>query len=247
MLLSGVMLKMGVYGILKWIIPISPEAFVYYTPLVITLSVIGIVYGSVLAIKQKNVKRLIAFSSMAHVGLICAGVFSGNLQGLQGAVIQMVNHGVDVVGVFFIVEIIYSRLQSHKIESLGGLINKAPVLSIFFIIILLGNVALPLTNSFIGEFLLLYGVFEYNTVLSIFAGLTIILGAVYMLRMYKNVMLGPISDVNDAQFTDMNWSEILALTPIIAVIFIMGIYPKPFLDISEPAVKQLVEIINSNI
>jgi len=190
MLLSGIMLKMGTYSLIRWLLPILPMGVAKWGPLAITLCVIGIVYASIIAIKQRNLKNLLAYSSLAHVGLIAAGIFALNIQGLQGSVVQMVAHGVNVVGLFFCADIIFNRTHTNESNELGGIRNLAPQFSTMFIIIVLGSVALPLTNGFIGEFLLLYGIYEYNTWLSAFAGLTIILGAVYMLRMYKKVMLG---------------------------------------------------------
>ncbi|MBY0426230.1 MAG: NADH-quinone oxidoreductase subunit M [Cytophagales bacterium] len=244
MLLSGIMLKMGVFGFIRWVIPVVPLGFNQAVPVVIILAVVGMIYGSIIAIMQKDMKRLVAFSSMAHVGLIAAGIFAGNLQSLQGAVIQMLNHGVNAVGLFFILEIIYRRTKTREISELGGLINQAPVLSIFFVIILLGNVAMPLTNSFVGEFLLLNGLFQYNKVLAAAAGITVIIGAVYMLRMYKNIMLGETKP-QFSGVTDITLVEAVTLVPIVAVIVIMGIYPDPFLQISEPAVQSLINTLNT--
>jgi NADH-quinone oxidoreductase subunit M len=244
MLLSGIMLKMGVFGFLRWVIPVVPFGFHQAVPYVIILSVIGLLYGSIIAITQKDAKRLVAFSSLSHVGLIAAGVFAANLQSLQGSVIQMLNHGVNAVGLFFILEIIYRRTKTREIASLGGLINQAPILSIFFVIILLGNVAMPLTNSFVGEFLLLNGLFQYNKVLAAVAGITVIIGAVYMLRLYKNIMLGETKPAY-ANISDISFLEGLTLAPILAAIVILGIYPDPFLQLSEPAVQSLINTLNT--
>lgn len=244
MLLSGIMLKMGVFGFIRWVIPVVPLGFNQAVPLVIILAVVGMIYGSIIAIMQKDMKRLVAFSSMAHVGLIAAGVFAGNLQSLQGAVIQMLNHGVNAVGLFFILEIIYRRTKTREIADLGGLINQAPVLSIFFVIIMLGNVAMPLTNGFVGEFLLLNGLFQYNKILAAAAGITVIIGAVYSLRMYKNIMLGETKP-QFAAISDISVLEAITLVPIIGAIVIMGIYPDPFLQISEPAVQSLINTLNT--
>lgn len=239
MLLSGIMLKMGTYSLIRWLLPILPSGIAQWGPLAITLSVIGIVYAAIIAIKQNNLKNLLAYSSLGHVGLIAAGIFALNIQGLQGGVIQMLAHGINVVGLFFCADIIFNRTSTNEISELGGIRNLAPQFSAMFIIIVLGSVALPLTNGFIGEFLLLYGVYEYNTWLSVFAGLTIILGAVYMLRMYKKVMLGN-PGIRVPEFPDLYWNEKLALGILVIVIFAMGIYPKPFMDMVAPVLQTIL-------
>lgn len=250
MMLSGIMLKMGIYGVIRWLIPNAPAGFLQWQFLVIILSVIGIIYASIIAFKQKDGKRLVAYSSIAHVGLIAAGIFAWSAQGLQGALIQMLNHGINVVGMFFIWDIISRRLNTRDISQLGGIAKVAPKFAIAFLIIVLGTVGLPLTNGFVGEFLLLNGVFQYsahhyqNIVLAIIAGTTIILGAVYMLRMYKNVMQGETNALT-ATFTDIAGSEKLALIIICVLIIGLGIYPQPILHISEAAVDNLIKTLNA--
>ncbi|MEO6131073.1 MAG: NADH-quinone oxidoreductase subunit M [Saprospiraceae bacterium] len=239
MLLSGIMLKMGTYSLIRWLLPVLPLGLAQWGPLAITLCVIGIVYASIIAIRQKNLKNLLAYSSLAHVGLISAGIFAFNIQGLQGSVVQMIAHGINVVGLFYCADIIFNRTGSQDVYGLGGIRNVAPQFATVFMVILLGSVALPLTNGFIGEFLLLYGVYEYNTWLSVFAGLTIILGAVYMLRMYKKMMLGPTS-LPAERFVDLQWNELLALGTLVVLIIVMGIYPKPILDLAGPALQLLL-------
>ncbi|MBK8829318.1 MAG: NADH-quinone oxidoreductase subunit M [Saprospiraceae bacterium] len=239
MLLSGIMLKMGTYSLIRWLLPILPMGVAKWGPLAITLCVVGIVYASIIAIKQRNLKNLLAYSSLAHVGLIAAGIFALNIQGLQGSVVQMVAHGVNVVGLFFCADIIFNRTNTNETNELGGIRNLAPQFTTMFMVIVLGSVALPLTNGFIGEFLLLYGVYEYNTWLSVFAGLTIILGAVYMLRMFKKVMLGE-TGVRVPVFPDLYWNEKLALGILVVVIVAMGVYPKPILDMAEPVLQTIL-------
>ncbi|MBL7883665.1 MAG: NADH-quinone oxidoreductase subunit M, partial [Bacteroidia bacterium] len=190
MLLSGIMLKMGTYGVIRWLLPVAPLGVEHYAHLVITLAVIGILYASTIAIVQKDFKRLIAYSSIAHVGLIAAGILAGNVQGVQGSMIQMLSHGVNVVGLFFIVDLIQTRTNTFEIKALGGIRNVNPQFAVLFLIVLLGSVALPLTNGFIGEFLLLNGVYQYSSWMAAFAGVSVILGAVYMLRSYQSIMLG---------------------------------------------------------
>jgi NADH-quinone oxidoreductase subunit M len=238
MLLAGIMLKMGTYSLIRWLLPILPSGVAEWGPLAITLSVIGIVYASIIAIMQSDLKRLFAYSSVAHVGLIAAGIFSLNIQGLQGSVVQMLAHGVNVIGLFFCADIIYNRVQTNNIDELGGIRNIAPKFNTLFLIVVLGSVALPLTNGFIGEFMLLYGVYSYNTWLAVFATLTIILGAVYMLRMFQHTMLGNITDKVKV-FTDLKWNEWLVLGIIAVVIFATGLYPKPILDLTEPVISAI--------
>jgi NADH-quinone oxidoreductase subunit M len=231
MLLAGIMLKMGIFGIIRWLLPICPLAVQQYSPLVMTLGVIGIVYASVIAIRQQDLKRLVAYSSIAHVGLIATGVFALSVHAMQGAVIQMVSHGINIVGLFVIIDAIERRTGTRDIGKLGGIATKAPRLAIFFMIILLGSVALPLTNGFVGEFLLLLGIFEGHVALATIAGLTIILSAVYMLWMYQRTMLGPVSDVT-ANISDLTRTEMVVLVPLVVLIFWIGINPSFFLGIS---------------
>jgi NADH-quinone oxidoreductase subunit M len=244
MMLSGIMLKMGIYGVIRWLIPNAPAGFLQWQNLVMILSVIGIVYASLIAFKQKDGKRLVAYSSIAHVGLIAAGIFAWSVQGVQGAMIQMLSHGINVVGMFFIWDIISRRLNTRDISQMGGIAKVAPNFSIAFLIIVLGTVALPLTNGFVGEFLLLKGVFSYNIWFAAVAGLTIIFGAVYMLRMYKNVMQGENNQLTGL-FADIHGSEKLALGIICVLIIGIGVYPQPILHISEAAVTNLVNTVSA--
>ncbi|WP_379085699.1 NuoM family protein [Pedobacter sp. UC225_65] len=246
MLLSGIMLKMGIYGVIRWLLPIVPQGVHDWTMLAMILSIIGIVYASLIAFTQRNAKRLVAYSSIAHVGLIAAGIFTLSTQGLQGVMVQMLSHGINVVGLFFVLDIIFSRLQTNKIEELGGLAKVAPQLAITFLIIVLGTVALPGTNGFIGEFLLLFSVYSYNAWLGLIAGLTIIFGAVYMLRMYQKVMLGTTNELTIG-FTDIKGTEKVVLYTICVLIVVMGVYPKPILHLSEAAVQHLLEQVNQKL
>ncbi|WP_347159707.1 complex I subunit 4 family protein [Pontibacter chitinilyticus] len=242
MLLSGIMLKMGIYGVIRWLLPVVPYGVSQWDEVVLVLSIIGIVYASIIAIRQRDLKRLIAYSSIAHVGLIAAGIFTLNEQGMQGGVIQMLSHGVVVTGLFFIIDIIYSRTQTREITSLGGITQNTPALSIMFMVLLLGSVALPLTSGFVGEFLLLSGVYQYNGWMGAAAGLTIILGAVYMLRMFQGVMFGTKSEVTE-NFADLTFNEKAVLIPLVVMVFWIGLFPNTFLSISEPAVHVLLNVI----
>lgn len=243
MLLSGIMLKMGTYGLIRILLPTVPLGVQAWGNTAVILSIIGIVYGSIIAIQQKDMKRLIAYSSFAHVGLMSAGIFASNLDGIQGALIQMLAHGINVVGLFFIVEIIQQRTKSRELERLGGITQTTPQLTVLFIIIMLGSVALPLTNGFVGEFLLLKGVYEYNAWIGAVAGLTIILGAVYMLRLVQKSMFGTTTTLTEG-FEDLGFTERATLLPIAVLVIVLGIAPNAILKVSEPAVSQLLLIIN---
>lgn len=244
MLLSGIMLKMGIYGVIRWIIPVVPMGVAEWGSAAIVISVIGIVYGSCIAIVQKDFKRLIAYSSIAHVGLIAAGTFTLSVIGLQGAMIQMVSHGIVVFGLFYIVDIVAERTKTHSLESLGGIRNVAPTLTTVFMIVMLGSVALPLTSGFIGEFLLINSIFQYQYALGAIAGITIILGAVYMLRTFQRSMSGEVNNLT-AHFSDLTTEEKWVLYPVVALILLIGIYPAPILELSEPAVANLMKVYSN--
>lgn len=245
MLLSGIMLKMGIYGVIRWLIPVVPVGVINWGMTAVMISVIGIIYASCIAIVQKDFKRLIAYSSIAHVGLISAGLFTLSVTGMQGAMIQMLSHGIVVVAMFFIIDIVYDRTKTTTLANLGGIRNVAPQLATVFVITLLGSVALPLTSGFIGEFLLINSIFRYNIWLGAVAAITIILGAVYMLRTFQKSMSGDTNKLT-ASFVDLTWNEKAVLYPIALLIILIGIYPKPILDISEPAVSSLLELYTNS-
>ncbi len=244
MLLSGIMLKMGIYGVIRWLLPIVPDGVAQWGNFALILSIIGIVYASIIAIRQKDMKRLIAYSSIAHVGLISAGLFALNIQSMQGAMIQMLNHGISVVALFYIIHLIEERTGTRTIAELGGIVLKAPVFAVCFLIVMMGAVALPLTNGFVGEFLILMGLYQYNAWAAALAGLTIILGAVYMLRMYQGVMLGEANALTSS-FKDITGTERLILFTAVIVIIVVGIYPSFLLSISEASINDLLGFINS--
>ena len=243
MLLSGIMLKMGIFGLIRWLVPIAPLAFNEWGSTVIILCVIGVVYGSAIALVQKDYKRLIAYSSIAHVGLIAGGLLTWSVMGIQGAMIQMISHGIIAVGLFYIVDIIFNRTHTRSLNELGGIRNAAPVLASVFIVVMLGSVALPLTSGFVGEFLLITAIFQYNNAMGVVAGLTIILGAVYTLVAFQKSMSGEVNAITST-FKDLTIQEKLVLFPIVLLILAIGIYPTPLLEISEPAVKSLIQSLN---
>ena len=245
MLLSGIMLKMGLFGLLRWLLPLAPQAVAQYGTFAMILSIIGVVYGSLIAFKLNDAKRLIAYSSIAHVGLISAGIFSLTQEGLQGAIIQMINHGISVVGLFFVIDIIQRRTGSRNFADLGGLASRMPILAACFLIIIMGAIGLPLTNGFIGEFLLLKGIFSYTdhgVWFAVFGGTTLILGAVYMLRLFQKTMLGNISDIHIV-VTDIKGVEVFVLVLIAALVILIGVVPNMLLNLSEASVNQLLQQI----
>jgi NADH-quinone oxidoreductase subunit M len=239
MLLSGIMLKMGTFGVIKWLLPVVPLGVERWAGTAITISVIGIVYASCIAIVQKDFKRLIAYSSIAHVGLISAGMFTLTQQGIQGAIMQMLAHGVNVVGLFLIADILFRHTGTRETDKLGGIRSMNGNFAVMFLIILLGAVALPLTNGFIGEFLLIAGVYQYSSTVAVFAGLTVILGAVYMLRSYQHIMLGDKKDSNTA-FGALAATDKAVLMCVCAAVIVFGVYPMPLNEIAESAAKQIL-------
>ncbi len=246
MLLGGIMLKMGFYGIIRWLLPISPHALLVFAPYILILSVVGLVYSSVIAFTQEDSKRLVAYSSIAHVGLIAAALFVNNFLGFQGAFVQMVSHGINLVGLFFVISIIQKQAGTRDINHLGGIASKAPILATCFLIILLGSIALPFTDGFIGEFLMLNGLFQYNIALSVVAGTTLIFGAVYMLRFYQATMLGPVSSHTNS-FQEVEGSDRWVLFGLVFLVLLIGVYPEPILRLLEPDVSRIILEINNKL
>ncbi|MFN4256371.1 MAG: NuoM family protein [Saprospiraceae bacterium] len=239
MLLSGIMLKMGVYGAIRWMMPLAAEAVHALVPIFINLAVVGIVYASIIAVKQRDLKRLVAYSSIAHVGLIAAGVFAWNKAGLQGSLIQMLNHGINVVGLFFIGDLIERRLGTRTLADMGGIAKVAPKFATLFMVVMLGSVAVPLTNGFPGEFLLLNGVWNYSNWLGAVAGLTIIFGAVYMLRVYQLAMFGE-TNAETARFADLDAREMLVLGVIAALVIFLGFFPQTVLHLTDESASRIL-------
>ncbi|MEI6411167.1 MAG: NADH-quinone oxidoreductase subunit M [Bacteroidota bacterium] len=242
MLLSGIMLKMGVYGVIRWMVPLAPEALHVWSPIFMSLAVFGIVYASWIAVKQTDLKRLVAYSSIAHVGLIAAGVFAWNKAGLQGSMLQMLNHGINVVGLFFVGDLIERRLGTRSLSEMGGIAKSAPRFATLFMVVMLGSVAVPLTNGFPGEFLLLNGVWNYNVWMGAAAGLTIIFGAVYMLRAYGLAMFGePTAET--ANFADLDQRELIILGVIAALVIGLGFFPQTILGLTDSSVTRILSTV----
>ena len=240
MLLSGIMLKMGLYSVIRWQLPIAPFAAKYFIYILIGCGIAGVIYGSIVAIRQKNLKKLLAYSSLAHVGLIAAGIYTLTLDGLRGAVLQMIAHGFVVVGLFFIAEIIYRRYETRIISEMGGIRIQSPKFTSLFLILVLASVALPSTFNFVGEFTVLYSLSQINVWFAILGGTTIILGAYYMLKMFQNVMLG---ETNNKVFKDVTISETITLVLIVGVLFFFGFYPKPINDLITPSLELILNKI----
>lgn len=242
MLLSALMAKMGLYSIFRWLLPLFPTAMADWGNWVIVLCIIGLLYGSLIALRQKDLKRLFAYVSLAHMGLMAAGVFSLTKNGMSGALVQAFAHGINTIGLFICADIIENRMHTNSIENLGGIRKVAPAFASSFLIIVLASIALPLTNSFVSELVLLSGVFEYNAVLGAFATLTIVFGAVYMLRMYKQVALGDTNE-HTAHFSDLTTTEKWTLYPIVVLIIFFGLVYQPLFDLTGPAIDQMVQLI----
>ncbi len=237
MVLSGVMVKMGVLGLIRWLLPVFPIAAYSWGDLVSSMAVIGMIYASLIAIKQDDMKKLVAYSSIAHMGLMCIAIFSEDKIGMQGVMIQMFNHGINIIALWIMVEIIERRYGTVKMSELGGLAQKAPAMAILFVIIALANIALPLTNAFVGEFLMFTGIFgsgvtRYNVWFTVLAGVCIILAAIYTLNMVRKVFYGNTT-ASTAGARDITLNEKTALGVIVILIFWMGIYPQPVLNITN--------------
>jgi NADH-quinone oxidoreductase subunit M len=239
MVLSGIMVKMGVFGVIRWLLPIFPDAVAKFDNLIIALSVTGMIYASLIAIKQDDLKRLVAYSSIAHIGLMSAAIFTTRQMALEGVMIQMFSHGINIIGMWIVIDLIEKQLGTRKISQLGGVAHKAPALTILLVVIALANIALPLTNAFVGEFMMFGGLFRFSIWYSAIAGLSIILAAVYMLNMIQKVFYGP-SNTLTAGMTEIARSEKIILSIIAIAIFIVGIYPQPFFDLTKDTVAAII-------
>jgi NADH-quinone oxidoreductase subunit M len=240
-ILAGVLLKMGTYGFLRFCLPLFPNAFMHFVPLFSVLAIIGIIYGALVSMRQEDVKSLVAFSSVSHLGFVMLGLFTLNLQGIEGGILQMINHGISTGALFLIVGMVYERRHTRMIEDFGGLSKKIPIFAAFFMIVALSSIGLPGTNGFVGEFLILLGTFKSNVVYAVFAATGIILAAVYMLWMYQRTMFGKVTKPENENLKDLNLREKIILIPLVLVIFWIGIYPKQFFVKMEPSVKSLIE------
>ena len=244
-ILAGVLLKMGAYGFLRFSLPMLPAASLHFSPLIMALSALAIVYGGLLALAQQDLKKLVAYSSISHMGVVTLGIFALNLRGLEGAILQMFNHGVTTGALFLFVGLIYERTHTRSIADYGGLMKAAPVYTAFLALFTLSSMALPGTNSFVGELLVLSGGFAASLAAGSAAVLGALLGAAYLLGMYGKVALGPASVGLRYKIWDVNGREMAAILPLAVFVVWVGLYPKPFLNIIDVSVKHLLEHVLS--
>jgi NADH-quinone oxidoreductase subunit M len=242
-ILAGVLLKMGTYGFVRFSLPLLPDATLKAVPIMVTLAIIGIVYAALVTLVQKDMKKLIAYSSVSHLGFVMLGMFALNPLGLQGSVLQMINHGLSTGGLFLIVGLIYERRHTRMIADYGGLAHVMPVYATFTLIIFLASMGLPLLNGFIGEFMILQGAFSANHVWAYWAVLGIVLGAAYLLWLYQRVFWGQVTHEENRKLVDLNVRELATLVPLVVLCFWIGVYPKPFLRFLDKPVKQVVAIL----
>ena len=243
-ILAAVLLKMGTYGFLRFSLPILPEASRHFVPMMVVLSIIGIVYGALVALAQKDWKRLVAYSSVSHMGLVMLGMFALNPVGITGSIIQQLNHGISTGGLFLIVGIVYERRHTREISEYGGLSKAMPVYAAIFLIMTMSSIGLPTLNGFIGEFLILQGVFVANKVWAAFAASGIVLGAAYMLYLYQRTMFGKIENPKNEGLLDLNHREFATFAPLIVLAVWMGLYPAPFLRRLETSVNHIMVRVN---
>jgi len=243
-ILAGVLLKMGTYGFIRFSLPLLPDATRKAVPWVAALAIIGIVYGGLVAMAQKDMKKLVAYSSVSHLGFVMLGMFALNPLGLTGSVLQMINHGLSTGGLFLLVGIIYERRHTRMIADYGGLAKVMPVYAMLFMIITMSSIGLPTLNGFIGEFTILVGVFNRSTTWAVLAASGIVLGAAYMLWMYQRVFFGGITHEENKTLKDVNLREQWTLIPLIVLCFWIGLYPKPFFRILEPSINRVVQAVD---
>ena len=240
-ILAGVLLKMGGYGFIRFSIPLFPDATAELTPLIYTLSVVAVIYTSLVAIAQEDMKKLIAYSSIAHMGFVTIGIFTLSQEGVQGAMFQMLSHGIVSAALFLCVGVVYDRLHTREIARYGGLANNMPKYALVFMIFMLASVGLPGTSGFVGEFLVLTGAFEVNTWVALLATTGLILGPCYMLYLYRRVIFGTITREDVKGMLDLSLREKLVFAPLLVLVFWMGIYPASFLDPMKPAITAMIE------
>lgn len=242
MLLSGVMLKMGLFGLIKWLLPVAPHAALFYSKTIIIAAIVGVLYASIIAIKQNHIKKILAFSSMAHVGMIAAVFFTGSISGWQGGVFQMFTHGINVVALFLVADILMRQTGVADIRRMGGIASLQPTLAILFFILILSSVGLPLTDSFVGEFLMLGGLYTWQMWAMILAGTSVIFSAVYLFRLYQKTMFGTTSEYA-VQMKQVSWNEYMVLGICCGLSLFLGIFPNALMQISNPVIADIVNQI----
>jgi len=243
-ILAGILLKMGGYGFLRFSLPMFPDASAYFAPLVFTLSVVAIIYTSLVALMQEDMKKLIAYSSVAHMGFVTMGIFSMNIEGVQGAIFQMLSHGLVSGALFLCVGVVYDRLHTREIAAYGGLVNNMPRYAVVFLIFTMGNVGLPGTSGFVGEFLTMMGAFRANTWVAFFAAIGVILSAAYALWLYRRVMFGALTKESLKSMLDLSTREKAVIYPLVILTIFFGVYPAPVFDATTASVEALVAHIS---
>ncbi|MEK0081654.1 NADH-quinone oxidoreductase subunit M [Benzoatithermus flavus] len=239
-LLAGVLLKLGGYGFLRFSLPMLPEASAYYAPFVFTLSIVAIVYTSLVALMQNDMKKLIAYSSVAHMGIVTIGIFTPNALGVEGSIMQMLSHGLVSGALFMVVGVVYDRIHSREIAAYGGLAEAMPVYAFTFMLFMMASVGLPGTSGFIGEILVIVGIFQFSSWVAAFAATGMILGAAYMLWLYRRVIFGALVKESLKGIRDMRFNEVVAFAPLVVLALVMGVYPSLFLDPMHASVDQLL-------
>ncbi|MGH7453299.1 MAG: NADH-quinone oxidoreductase subunit M, partial [bacterium] len=242
-ILASVLLKMGTYGFLRFCLPLFPNAALQLTPLISILAIIGIIYGAWVSMVQPDIKKLVAYSSVSHLGFVMLGIFTLTHQGLQGGLLQMVNHGLSTGALFLLVGMIYERRHTRLIEDFGGLAKQIPIFTTFFMIVTLSSIGLPGLNGFVGEFLVLMGTFLANRWYAVIATTGVIFAAVYMLKMFQRVMFGKLDKEENQKLTDLSLREIFVLAPVTAMIVLIGVWPQPFLAKMETSVNTLIRTV----
>jgi NADH-quinone oxidoreductase subunit M len=243
-ILAGILLKMGGYGFLRFSLPMFPDASEFFAPFVFTLSVIAIIYTSLVALMQEDMKKLIAYSSVAHMGFVTMGIFAMNQEGVQGAIFQMLSHGLISGALFLCVGVVYDRLHTRDIAAYGGLVHNMPKYAVVFLIFTMGNVGLPGTSGFVGEFLTLMGAFRANTWVALFAATGVILSAAYALWLYRRVVFGPLTKENLKSMVDLTTREKLVIYPLVVLTIFFGVYPAPVFDATAASVEALVSHVS---
>ena len=239
-ILAGILLKMGGYGFLRFSLPMFPQASDYFTPLVFAMSVIAVVYTSLVAFRQTDIKKLIAYSSVAHMGFVTMGIFAGNAAGVQGAIFQMLSHGVISGALFLCVGVVYDRMHTREIAFYGGLVNRMPWYAATFLLFTMGNVGLPGTSGFVGEILTMTGVYQVSTWTAVVAATGVIFSAVYALSLYRRVVFGELTNPKLAEISDLDWREVAIFVPLILATIFLGIYPAAIFDLTQASVDNLV-------
>jgi NADH-quinone oxidoreductase subunit M len=240
-ILAGVLLKMGGYGFLRFSIPMLPLASEQFTPLIYTLSVIAVIYTSLVALAQEDMKKLIAYSSVAHMGFVTIGAFTATMQGIQGSVFQMLSHGVVSAALFLCVGVVYDRMHSREIAHYGGLVERMPKYAFVFMVFMLASVGLPGTSGFVGEALVMFGAFQANTWVALLTATGIILGAAYMLYLYRRVIFGKLEKDHLRGILDLDPREVAIFAPLVVLVFWMGVWPQPFLDVMDASIANLLQ------